>query len=149
MKKKKQKLVVKKCRYALPPPTKKRTGERVKSAEVILKLGKGGKNTGGGKCVFFWHVYYNDKRVGKVFINYDYNKQEAYIQIFINKVDQGKGIGRIAYKKACEESGYNKVFAIIRKNNIASIKAAETAGFVKISSTKCGQLKMVWNRDDI
>jgi hypothetical protein len=149
MKKNKHKLTTKKnFRYIPPPATKKRTEERVKPIEIILKPGKGTKNRGGSKGGFFWHIYYKDKKVGKVFINYDHDKQEAYIQVFVNRANQGKGIGRVAYKKACEESGYSSVFAIVRKSNIASIRAAEAAGFVKIG-TESGQLKMVWKKHGI
>ena len=118
--------------------------EKVNHKDIVLVRGRGSKNTGGGSGGFFWHIYYKDKKVGKVFINYNVDKQEPYIQIFVNKNYQGKGIGRIAYKKACEASGYDRIFAEIRKSNIPSIKAAEAAGFVAIGKTPSGQIKMVW-----
>ena len=57
------------------------------------------------------------------------------MQIFLNQKSQGKeGIGRIASKKACEESEYPEIYAAMRKNNIASIKAAIVADFKEIPS---------------
>jgi hypothetical protein len=134
-----------KRRYVSPPPTKKRTGERVNAEDVILKQGKGGRETGGMPGGFFWHIFHQSVRAGKVFINYDKDTDKADIQIFINRKSQGKGIGRIAYKKACEESKYSKIYASMRKDNIASIKAAVAAGFQEIPSTS-GQMAMLWQK---
>jgi len=135
-----------KCRYVALPPTKKRTGEKVNPKEIKLQQGKGSPKTGGMQGGFFWHIFHQDVRVGKVFINYNKDTQKADIQIFINQKSQGKGIGRVAYKIACEESKYPKIYASMRKDNIASIKSAVAAGFQEIPST-CGQIAMLWQKN--
>jgi Acetyltransferase (GNAT) domain len=134
-----------KRRYIAPPPSKKRTGERVSAAHINFKQGKGTPNAGGMSGGYFWHIFHNDIRAGKIFINYDKETNKAEIQIFINRKSQGKGIGRIAYKNACEESKYNKIYATMRKDNIASIKAALAAGFKEIPSSG-GQMTMLWQK---
>jgi len=132
-------------RYVAPPLTKKRTGERVNPEDITLKQGKGGQKTGGMTGGFFWHIFRQGIRAGKVFINYDKDTKKAGIQILINQKSQGKGIGRVAYKNACEESKYPKIYASMRKDNIASIKAAAAAGFQEIPSTS-GQMAMLWQK---
>ena len=121
--------------------------------DVELKAGKGSVETGGGKGGHFWWIYATDssqeeKKAGKVYINLtdeDPVGEHASIQIFLNKSSQGKHIGRWAYKKACEESAYDVVYAHIRKSNVASVKSAEAAGFVKCFP-KAPQLIMKWVR---
>ena len=106
--------------------------------DIELKTGKGSAKTGGGSGGHFWWIFATasgmKEKVGKVYINFveaDPIGEYASIQIFLNKASQGKHIGRWAYKKACEESLYDTVYAHIRKNNAASIKAAEAAGFIR------------------
>lgn len=120
--------------------------------DVEIKKGKGSAKTGGGKGGYFWWVYTTDakaeKKAGKVYINFineDPVGEHASIQIFLNKASQGKHIGRWAYKKACEASSYDLVYAHIRKSNLASIRAAEAAGFVKCFP-RAPQLIMRWAR---
>lgn len=105
------------------------------SKKVQLKIGAGSKSRGcatGGK---YWHIQRGKKRAGCVFINLinkpPFGKHPA-IQVFVNKTEQGKGIGRQAFKLATEASGYPIVYAYTAKKNIASLKAATAAGFEKI-----------------
>ena len=134
----------KKLRHPFPAPTKKCKGDRVKEEDVILKRGKGSPKSGGMPNGFFWHIYHKEERAGKVYINYDKNNKYAEIQIFINQKSQGKGIGCVAYKKACELSQYEVVYATIKKSNIASLKAAFAAGF-RIIPSKSNQIQMMWS----
>lgn len=116
---------------------------------VLLERGKGGKETGGGKGGFFWRVNAGGKRAGKVFINWIDEEplgEHASIQIFLNKQSQGKHIGRFTYSKACTESSYDEVYAHMRKNNIASRKAAEAAGFKVVTMEGITQLLLKWAR---
>lgn len=120
--------------------------------DIELKTGKGSAKTGGGNGGRFWWIfattYGEKKKVGKVYINFveaDPIGEYASIQIFLNKASQGKHIGRWAYKKACEDSPYDTVYAHIRKNNAASIKAAEAAGFIQCYP-KAPQVIMKWMR---
>lgn len=135
----------KQLRYPVPPTTKKRIGDRVEEKDVVLKIGKGSIESGGMQGGFFWHIYHKEERAGKVFINYDKNRSRAEIQIFINQKNQGKGIGRIAYKKACESSQYTEIYATMKKSNTASLKAAFAAGFRTIPS-ESNQVQMLWSK---
>jgi RimJ/RimL family protein N-acetyltransferase len=97
----------------------------------------------------YWHIYDGKKRAGKVFIEvideFPFGKHCA-IQIFVNKENQGEGIGSVAYKKACMQSGYGRIYAHMRKSNIASKKAAEHAGFKEIVKKGDKQLTLVWKK---
>jgi len=135
----------KKCRYPAPKPTRKRIGDRVNEDDIVLKIGTGSLKSGGMPGGFFWHIYYKDEKAGKIYINYDISSNRAEIQIFINQKSQGKGIGRVAYKRACELSQYSEIYATMRKSNTASLKAAFAAGFRAIPSDS-NQVQMLWSK---
>lgn len=97
---------------------------------------------------YYWRIRLNGISAGKVFINWINEApygEHASIQIFLNKAHQGRGIGPVAYRQACELSGYEVVYAHMRKSNIASQKAAVRAGF-KLDTTPQQQLTMVWRK---
>lgn len=114
--------------------------------DVVLHAAKGVRGKGG----FYWHIMVHGKRAGKVFINWleddDLLGPHASIQIFLNKTAQGKGIGRIAYAKACIASSYDVIYAHMRKSNLASIIAAKHAGFVTVLVGETRQMVMQWHR---
>ena len=123
--------------------------EPTDSSEIYLLQGKGSKGKGGDKGGHYWHIYTNDTRAGFVFINWIDEEpfgKHASIQIKINAKFQNRGIGQTAYRLACEKSGYDTIFAHMRKSNLASKKAAEAAGFQAVNSSEISQLVMVWNR---
>lgn len=105
----------------------------VEANQVVLVPGKGTAGHGGDPGGFYWHIEAEGKRAGNVFINmfdHAYYGNHPSIQIHINQAQRGRKIGRIAYRLACEQSGYDTVYAHMRKSNIASRRAAEEAGFV-------------------
>lgn len=111
--------------------------------QVELIEGKGGQ----GKHLRYWHIFSEGKRAGKVYIDLADDEilgKHNAIQIFLNKASQGKGIGRLGYKIACETSGFSEIYAHMRKSNIASKKAALAAGFVEVKNEKLIQLVLVW-----
>lgn len=123
--------------------------EPINSSVILLDRGKGSKGRGGDKGGQYWHIYVNNTRAGFVFINWIDEKpfgKHASIQIKINNDVQNRGIGRVAYRTACEKSQYNTVFAHMSKSNIASQKAAHAAGFEVVTEYKIAQLVMVWKR---
>lgn len=118
-------------------------------SKIRLVQGKGSKGKGGDLGGFYWHIYISDTRAGFVFINWIDESpfgEHASIQIKINTKLQNLGIGRVAYRLACEESNYDRVFAHMRKSNVASKLSAEAAGFQVIENSEIPQLAMVWNR---
>ena len=123
--------------------------EPINVSEIHLLQGKGSKGRGGDKGGHYWHIYINDTRAGFVFINWIDEKpfgEHASIQIKVNTKFQNRGIGRVAYRLACEGSRYDTVFAHMRKSNLSSKKAAEAAGFQIVTNSEISQLVMVWNR---
>ncbi len=116
---------------------------------IRLVAGKGGPDRGGGPGGHYWHIYAGDTRAGHVYINVIEEApfgKHASIQIQVNKTLHGRGIGKVAYRMACEQSGHDVVFAHMRKNNIASQKAAAAAGFVVVNDPAITQLAMRWTR---
>lgn len=131
-----------------PPPEPHIKREPVDPSEVQLVRGKGTPDSGGGPGGHYWHIEIGDKRAGNIFINIiecELYGEHPSVQIHLNKDQRGKQIGRVAYRQACEQSGYDKVYAHMRKSNIASKRAAEEAGF-KALDDKSPQLTMVWQR---
>jgi hypothetical protein len=131
-----------------PPPEPHIKREPVDPKEVQLVKGKGTPETGGGPGGHYWHIETGHRRAGNIFINIikcDLYGEHPSVQIHINKDQRGKQIGRIAYRLACEQSGYDNVYAHMRKSNLASKRAAEEAGF-KALDDKQPQLTMVWER---
>jgi RimJ/RimL family protein N-acetyltransferase len=143
-----------KVRRSRPTPKPKvqsiRTPEnKVRESSVTLSEGKGSKMTGGSLGGHFWHIFCDGKKAGRVFINMIDEEplgKHASIQIFLNKHAQGKGIGRIAYRMACEESEYDELYAHMRKSNEASKRAALAAAFEIVEDERINQLVMLWKR---
>ncbi len=84
-------------------------------------------------------------RVGEVYINMIDEPplgSHASIQIYLNIKSQGRGIGRVGYLKACQQSQHHTIYAHMRKSNTASRRAAEAAGFVDATPPGYSQLIM-------
>lgn len=116
---------------------------------MTLVRTKGGTKTGGGPGGEAWRVTVGGKSAGRVFINRIDEPPfgpHASIQIFLNVDSQGRGIGRLGYRRACEASAYDTIYAHMRKSNIASARAAEEAGFVDATPAGANQKVMVWHR---
>jgi len=123
--------------------------QAVRAEEVRLERGKGTKSRGGDRGGSYWHIFVFEERVGHVYVNVIDEQPfgtHPSIQIFLNKDQQGRRIGRVAYRLACEASGYDEVFAHMRKSNVASRRAAEEAGFSVVEHESIPQLAMVWRR---
>lgn len=121
----------------------------VAAKDVTLVEGTGTAEHGGGPGGRYWHIYVGEERAGYIYISPIINEpfgEHFSVQIFINKSDRGKQIGRVAYRLACEQSGYDTVYAHMRKSNTASMRAAEEAGFTVVKRKGLPQLSMVWRR---
>jgi hypothetical protein len=150
----KKKTRAKRRKPTRPTPKPKAAPKRCNLSNVApeivqLRRSKGTPGRGGGPGGEAWKIEADGERAGVVFINYIDEPpigQHASIQIFLNKTNQGRGIGRIGYRKACEASVYDTVYAHMRKSNLASRRAAEAAGFREVTSTGSPQLIMVRSR---
>lgn len=117
--------------------------------EVRLVEGTGTLEHGGGPGGHYWHIYVGDHRAGYIYINLIEDNSfgvHPSIQIFLNKTERGKQIGRVAYRLACEQSQYERIYAHMRKSNIGSMRAAEEAGFKVVQRKGLPQLSMMWRR---
>lgn len=122
---------------------------QVEAGTVRLVPGSGSAGHGGELGGHYWHIQVVGKRAGNVFINsiaHEILGRHASIQIHVNQDQRGRGIGRVAYRLACEMSEYDEVFAHMRKSNTPSRRAAEAAGFVAVNNRLITQLTMVWHR---
>ena len=125
---------------------KKKEEAELSTIELVEGKGKRGNNG----YDFYWHIFKNGVRAGQVYINYTDDPiigKHASIQIFLNKKSQGQGIGRIGYKEACIKSGLDTIYAHMRKNNLASRKAAIAAGFQEVKDERFIQFVMVWHKN--
>lgn len=127
------------------------TGVVTLPQDVELRPGRGSRERGGGSGGHYWHIHVRERRTGYVFINVvqdERHGEHASITIKLNRTQQGRGIGRIAYRLACEQSSHDEIYAHMRKSNTASRKAAAHAGFQELSDPTDGQLTMVWTREE-
>lgn len=90
---------------------------------------------------YYYVIYADDVRAGFVEIT---ASAPHKLNIKINKPMRGRGIGSAAYRKACQKSRLDHVYAHIAKKNVASQRAAERAGFKLISDTP--QLTYRWDK---
>ena len=138
--------------HATPKPKTKRSPlprVPINASDVKLVSAKGTVKRGGGPGGEAWRIEVHDKTAGRVFINFIDEPAigpHASIQIFLNQAHQGLKIGRVGYRKACEASSYDAIYAHMRKSNIASWRAAEEAGFVDATPPDDKQKVMLWRR---
>lgn len=102
-----------------------------------LKEGKGGGS------VRFWHIYLSETHVGKVSVE-EVSPSTGYVDIHVATKYRGKGVGSGALRKAARLSGFKKIVAEVRKNNLASVGALKKAGFKESDKTRSGELILVW-----
>lgn len=101
--------------------------------------------------LYYYHIYAHDQRRGYVEIRRNSDSSRFTINIHINSLDRGRGIGTHAYFLACKLSGLSTVYAHMSKQNTASKIAAERAGFKVIENVlpngkKDPQLTLVWKK---
>lgn len=130
-------------------PAAPRNRSKVAEGEVGLVAKPGRKGKGDGPGGEYWDVVVAGRRAGEVFVNVIDEPpvgRHASLQIFLNKPDQARGIGRIAYRMAAEASSHDLIHLHMRKANVASRIAAEAAGFVDASPPGFTQLIMKRHR---
>jgi hypothetical protein len=122
---------------------------RVTDPEVTLLQVSNTPTKGSGVGGEKWRIEVGGIRAGEVYINVIDEPPLGYhasIQIYLNIKSQGRGIGRIAYLKACLCSRHDTIYAHMRKSNIASRRAAEAAGFIDATPHGYNQLIMMRER---
>ena len=117
--------------------------------DIQLVRTKGTPGRGGDPGGEAWKIEAAGQRAGIVFINLIDELPigpHASIQIFLNQRHQGRQVGRVAYRAACEASENDVIYAHMRKSNIASRRAAEAAGFKDVTPSNHAQLIMQHKR---
>lgn len=123
-------------------------GPKIDAAKVSLQRKPGPKDKGNGPGGEYWDVIVDGVRAGEVFVNVIDEPplgSHASMQIFLNVTDQGKGVGRIAYRVAAEASQHDLLYLHMRKSNLASRLAAEAAGFS--DATPAGVSQLILRRE--
>jgi hypothetical protein len=144
-------LAAKRRKPVRPTPKPKVTkplkgGLKIEPSKVELVQNPGPKGKGNGPGGEFWDVVVGGARAGEVFVNVIDEPPigiHASMQIFLNQADQGKGIGRVAYRKAAEASRHDLLYLHMRKSNLASKLAAEAAGFQEVALSGISQLLLM------
>mgnify|MGYP000867393597 CR=1 FL=1 len=129
----------KKPRVVKPP----KGGPKMAEERVAIVARTGHREKGDGPDGEYWDVEVDGRRAGEVFVNVIDEPplgRHASMQIFLNQPDQGKGIGRIAYRLAAEASRHGTLHLHMRKSNEASRLAAEAAGFRDVTPPESRQL---------
>jgi hypothetical protein len=132
-----------------PKATRRAVGPRIDPSLITLARVPGTPGKGEGPGGEKWRIELDGTRAGEVFINVIDEPplgRHASIQIFLNAKSQGRGVGRVGYRTACEDSEHDVIYAHMRKSNVASRRAAELAGFVDVTPTGFIQLIMMRKR---
>lgn len=130
-----------------PRLVKPHTQTAVSPERIVLVRMKGTPDRGGGPDGEAWRIDVDGKRAGVTFINVIDEPpfgMHASIQIYLNRIHQGRKIGRVAYRLASQMSSHDIIFAHMRRSNIASRRAAEEAGFVDV--TPRGHVQLIMRR---
>jgi RimJ/RimL family protein N-acetyltransferase len=139
----------KKSASALPKkPFKSRTERRFSPAEVSFDAGVTKSLAGCGRRLY-WHIRVDASEVGHAYVDIipaEGRDQRASVTVLLNAKSRGLGIGTIAFRRAAELSGCDKVYAIIAKLNVASRVAAQRAGYQPIPDQPSGQLTLIWEK---
>lgn len=129
-----------------PPPVRAHSSlGPVRREDIQLVRTRGTPGRGGDPGGESWRIEVSGKKVGSAFINLIDEPPigpHASIQIYLNRTNQGRKIGRVAYRLACELSEHEIIYAHMRKSNIASRRAAQAAGFSDVTPSGYTQLVM-------
>jgi len=90
----------------------------------------------------YYTILYNDERAGVVgFIPITSLKKTGFVQIIIDPKYRGKEIVRKAEDLLVQKHNIQRLYATIKENNVASIRAHKKIGFKIIDDNKLIDLK--------
>ena len=90
----------------------------------------------------YYTILCNNKKAGVVgYIPTKDSNNSGFVQIVIEPNFRGKGLVKIAEKLLANKHNLNILYATIKKDNIASIRAHKKIGFEMINDKKLNKLK--------
>jgi RimJ/RimL family protein N-acetyltransferase len=86
---------------------------------------------------FYYVILCDNKKAGIVgYIPVKFPKNSGYVQVVIDSKFKGKGIVKVAENLLAQKHNLRILYAIIKKENIASIRACQEIGFKIIDDKK-------------
>lgn len=96
-----------------------------------------------------WRIYFDEASCGRIkFLpkeDVTFSKHVS-VDISINQIYRGRGIGKVALVKALEQSDCLRFVAFCRKSNSAAKRILEAAGFKKVEYPRSKQLCFLYER---
>ncbi len=90
----------------------------------------------------YYTILCNNKKAGIVgYIPAKFSKDSGFVQIVIDPIFRGKGLVKIAEDLLAKEHNIKILYATIKKENMASIRAHQKIGFEMIRDKEMNKLR--------
>ena len=96
---------------------------------------------------FYYTILCDNKKAGVVgYIPAEFPKNSGFVQIIIDPKFRRKGLVRAAEDLLAQKHNLSTLYAVIKKSNIASVRAHQKAGFRIINDKEVRMVKKYRNR---
>ncbi|MBN22703.1 MAG: hypothetical protein CL678_15570 [Bdellovibrionaceae bacterium] len=128
----------------------KNRGEPINPELVTLEAREPSGDRGEGEKGKFWSILCEGVEVGFIWTNLVHGKvlgDHYRLMISLRPECRSKGVGRVAYALAAEDSGLDTLYIHTRMARQDVKAAAEHAGFVEDTESPLNHRVMVWHRN--